>query len=112
MPYSLVFWKERQPLTMSPAAVAQELTWGEDVDGLIDLPIKEIIDRLKAEFPQHRETPGLLTIETGGGKCLATWTWQFVRLECQDVPADERQRLIDVLEEFGCPPYDPQTDER
>jgi hypothetical protein len=98
----LMFWKPRPGLDLQPPAIAQELAFGEEVDGLVDLPIKEIIDRLKGAFPQHRETPGLLALETGTGRCEATWSWQHVKLELAGVSDDERQRLIGVVEAFGC----------
>ena len=50
----LLFWKARPDLAMPEDAVARELNWGEEVEGLIDLPVKEIIDRLKAEFRDRK----------------------------------------------------------
>jgi hypothetical protein len=102
----LMFWKERQPLVLSPAEVCRELVWGEDVDGLVDLPVKEILDRLKGAFPRHRETPGLVVVQPAAGYCEATWTWQHVRLQCHDVSPADRERLIEILAEFGCQPYE------
>jgi hypothetical protein len=102
MSETLMFWRAGPQLRLSPAEIARELTWGEDVDGLIDLPIKEIIGRLKAEFSQNRETPGLLTIHTESCHCEATWTWQHVRVECHGIAPAERERLRAILAEFGC----------
>jgi len=106
--YQLLFWKAGPAVKLSPAEVARELVWGEEVDGLIDLPIREIIDRLKVEFPQHDEKPGLLIGRDGGGSFEATWTWQHMRIDCRDLPASGRERLIDAIEAFGCMAYDPQ----
>jgi hypothetical protein len=64
--------------------------------------VKEILDRLKAEFPDHRETSGLLVIQDGGGRAEATWTWQHLRVELHDLPDTWRERLAQVLSEFGC----------
>jgi hypothetical protein len=104
----LLFWNPGPNVRLSPMEVAQELTWGEEVEGLIDLPVKEIIDRLKSEFPQHDEQPGTLVAHGGIGKFEATWTWQHLRVECHDLPAADRQRLIDAVESFGCMAYDSQ----
>jgi hypothetical protein len=76
--------------------------YGEDVAGLVDLPVREILDRLKAGFPDHDETAGRLTGRAGGGSFEATWTWQYVRVDCRDLPPGERQRLSEILEPFGC----------
>ena len=103
---ALMFWKPRPGLAMPSAEIAQELSWGEDVEGLIDLPIKEIIDRLKAEFPRHRETPGHLSLDLEAGRAAATWTWQHVKIELSDAGDPDRQRVIAVLQEFGCTVYE------
>src|SRR6185312_11983503 len=43
----LLFWKAGPALKLSAPEVTRELVWGEEVDGLVDLPIREILDRLK-----------------------------------------------------------------
>jgi hypothetical protein len=98
----LIFFKPRHDLTLTSEAVARELVWGEEVEGLVDLPIREVLDRLKAEFPEHRETPGLLIVEIESGRFETTWTWQHVKVELHEVSATDQQRLMAVLEAFGC----------
>ena len=101
----LLFWNQGPSVALPPAEIARELTWGEDVPGLIDLPVKEIIDRLKAAFPQHEERAGLLAGRTASGRFEATWTWQHVKVECHDLADEDRQRLIEAV---GYPAYDMQ----
>ncbi len=101
----LMFWIPGPALRLSPPEVCRELTWGEEVEGLIDLPVKNILDRIKAEFPQHTEQSGLLTGRGSNGSFEATWTWQHLRLDCHDLAAADRQRLIDAIESFGCQAY-------
>jgi hypothetical protein len=103
---SLLFWKPGPNVKLSVPEVARELTWGEEVDGLIDLPIREIIDRLKVEFPKHQEKSGHLIGHGLTGSFEATWTWQHVTVQCHDLPADDRQRLIDAIETFDCMAYE------
>ena len=100
MPQVLLFFRPRHDLRLAPEEVARDLLWGEEVEGLIDLPIKEVLDRLKAEFPDHRETPGLLVIRSGAGQAQCTWTWQHLKAELHDLPDDDRRRLIGVLARF------------
>jgi hypothetical protein len=104
----LLFWNAGPNVRLSPAEIARELMWGEEVEGLVDLPVKEMIERLKSEFPQHDEQPGTLVARAAAGKFEATWTWQHLRADCHDLPAADRQRLIDAVESFGCMAYDPQ----
>ena len=106
MNVQLLFWNPGPNVRLSPDEVARELLWGEEVHGLIDLPVKEIIDRLKAEFPKSEEQPGLLVANASAGSFEATWTWQYVRVDGHGLPAADRQRLIEAVESFGCMAYD------
>jgi len=103
---ALLFWHASPAAKLSVQEIARELTFGEDVEGLIDLPVREILDRLKAEFPQHEESSGALKAEAGGGSFEATWTWQYLRVDTHGLPASERERLIDVIESFECMAYE------
>jgi hypothetical protein len=102
----LLFWKAGPRLRLAAAEVARELIWGEEVEGLIDLPIQEIIAQIKANFPEHAEQPGLLSGRGATGKFEATWSWQHVRVEDDDLTPLDRQRLIEAIEEFGCLAYE------
>jgi len=102
----LLFWKAGPAIKLSAPEIARELVWGEEVDGLCDLPIREIIDRLKVEFPQHEEKTGNFIGHGASGSFEATWSWQYVRIECRDLPATDRQRLIDAIEAFDCMAYE------
>src|SRR5262245_43594106 len=104
---TLLFWNPGPHLRLAPAEVAREIVWGEEVDGLIDLNVKEIIDAIKAAFPQHEEQSGLLVGRAGSGSFEATWTWQHVKVECRELPPGDRQRLIDTIEATGCQAYEP-----
>jgi hypothetical protein len=64
--------------------------------------VREVLDRLKTEFSRHRETPGLVVLETPAGKLEVTWSWQHVRVEGAGMLQDVRERLIEVLAEFNC----------
>src|SRR5215470_3439465 len=103
---TILFWKPGPNLRLSSAEVARELVWGEEVEGLIDLPVKEIIDRIKATFPQHDEQSGLLVGRGATGMFEATWSWQHVRVEDDDLSSADRARLINAIEDFGCMAYD------
>src|SRR5436309_1249316 len=108
--YLLMFFKPGAATKLPPAEVARELIWGEEVEGLVDLPVREILDRLKAEFPRHEEKPGLLVCQGVTGSFEATWGWQFIRVECDGMLPGDRDRLIELLASFGCLVFDPQAD--
>jgi hypothetical protein len=102
----LLFWKPGPKVKLSAPEIAREIVWGEEVEGLIDLPVREIIDRLKAEFPQCEEKSGLLVCRADAGTCEITWSWQFLRAECQDLATADRERLIEAVESFDCMAYE------
>ena len=104
----LLFWKPGPNVKLSAPEIAQELMWGEEVAGLIDLPVREILDRLKTEFPQHKEESGSLTCQSASGSFALTWSWQFIRAECHDLPEVDRERLIECVESFDCMAYEPK----
>ena len=134
--HPLLFWHPGPNIKLSPAEIARELLWGEEVEGLIDLPIRQIIDRLKAEFPHHDEKSGLFTAHASPGSFQATWTWQHLRIDFllplrlgegwgEGAPVGDnvnndlaveapsldslRNRLIDAIESFDCMAYEPNS---
>jgi hypothetical protein len=104
----LYLWREERELALLPAAIQRQLDAGDDVDGLADLPIKEMIDRLKREFPGAKETAGLLAWQSGEERFQATWSWQFMRLESDNLNDEHRDKFFDLARSFHCPVYDPQ----
>lgn len=104
----LFFWKPGPNVKLSAPEIGRELQWGEEVVGLIDLPVREILDRIKGDFPHHEEKPGLLTIRADSGYAEITWGWQFIRGECHDFPETDRERLIETIESFDCMAFEPK----
>lgn len=108
MPYQLFQWKSPIPFPKQLPAIAQEFIWGEEVEGLIDLPIKEMLDALKVEFPKHHELPGSLMIDAELASIEVTWSWQYLRYQASSIsPADE-QKLRSVGDKFECTQFEPK----
>ena len=103
---TLYFWNASPALKLSASDVARELGYGEEVEGLADLPIKEILARIKQAFPQHTEEAGALIVQGGVGSSEITWGWQYLKAAVQGLPLGDRQRLIDTLEDAGCTTYE------
>jgi hypothetical protein len=100
----LLFWNAGPQVRLSPPEVGRELTWGEEVPGLIDVPVRQILDRLKAAFPRHDERSGEFTGHGVRGSFDVTWTWQHLRVELHDLADEDRQRLIEAV---GLPAHSP-----
>ena len=103
---TLFFWRQRPEMSLAPAAIAQELETGNEVGLLIDLPVREIIERLREAFPEAVERTGELVWIQGEETFAATWTWQHVQANCRDLSDATCSRLLAVLDEFDCPAFD------
>lgn len=103
----LMFWQAGPHVQLAPAEICRELVWGEEVEGLIDLPVRDIIDRLRAAFPRHEEQSGQLIGHSASGSFEATWTWQFVKVTCHDLEEESRELIAQAV---GFAPYDPERE--
>jgi hypothetical protein len=103
----LYIWREQQPLDLTPAAIARQLDAEQDVEGLADLPIKEMIDWLKEEFHGLQEVAGRIRWISGEERFHATWSWQYLRIESENLNEEHRDKFFDLAKHFGCPVYDP-----
>lgn len=105
----LMFWRQRPSVEQGPESISQELSFGEDVEGLVDLPVKEVIDRIKAEFTGVDEKPGVLVGRGAAGQFEVSWTWQFFRVEGPHIGEDDRQKFLSIGRDFGCQSYEPKS---
>ena len=104
----LYLWREERETGLASSEIQRRLDADEDVDGLADLPIKEMIDRLKSEFPGCKESAGQLVWMSGEERFRATWTWQYMRLDSDNLNDEHRDKFFELARNFGCPAYDPQ----
>ena len=104
----LMFWRKQPQVQQPPESISQELSFGEDVAGLVDLPIKDVIDRIKAEFTGIDERPGILVGRGHAGEFEVSWSWQFFRIEGPHLEEDDRQKFLSIGRDFGCEAYEPK----
>jgi hypothetical protein len=106
---TLMFWRQ-DPAVQQPAeSISQELSFGEDVEGLVDLPVKDVIDRIKREFAGTNEKPGVLVGRGQAGEFEVSWTWQFFRIDSPQLDEDDRQKFLSIGRDFGCQAYEPKS---
>jgi len=108
VPQLLYLWREQGDGGQASANVQRLLDAGEDVEGLADLPIKDMIGRLKDEFPGCKEIAGLLRWQADQPYWQATWGWQFLRLESDHLTDEQRDKFFEVARAFACKVFDPQ----
>lgn len=120
MGYQLVFWQQDHD-TPPASAIYRSLCDHGVADGLRPLPVPSILAALVEEFP------GIDPVPAADGPCPVFWEddgqtsvefwWSAVHVGAELRPAgswsgDIANRVIDVLRDFRCPLYDPQTGER
>jgi hypothetical protein len=106
---TLMFWRQLPQVQQPPETISQELSFGEDVDGLVDLPVKDVIDRIKREFAGTDEKPGLLVGRGQAGEFEVSWTWQFFRVDSPHLDEGDRQKFLSIGRDFGCQAYEPKS---
>jgi hypothetical protein len=88
------------------------------VEGLVDLPIEDVLSSVMRDFPgTTRERNGQSDLlswvgQHEKGSFEVTWSHQHVRVDCRDLQKDQMNQLIEIGAAFGCPLFDPQTNER
>jgi hypothetical protein len=114
MGYDLNFWKQNGDVAMAPSEVYQRLCEGKHIEGLVELPVTEIVARFRNDFDrgwtqvadnawQRKKGKGSFTLETS--------RFHF-RVDCFGLAGADMNRLIDIGLAFDCPLYDPQVGER
>ncbi len=120
MSYDLYFWRQSADVTLAPGDVLRALLNGSTPAGIARIPIEDVLARLRVEFPDiienHTQDPEqplqLIWDSPSNGTFLLAWSSYYLGVEGHGVPGDVFNRIIDVMHEFGCPLYDPQTETR
>ena len=112
MSYDLNFWNESAGFKAEPLDAYRSLSDGVPVDGLNQIDIDSFYKRIIQEFPGTEESNGFLDWEVGNNSFQVSSSSQLVRVDCYGGPGEWMNVFIDIGKEFGCPLYDPQTNER
>jgi hypothetical protein len=112
MSYDLLFWQQPADEKRSPAEIATALTDHRHVQGLAILPVDAIAARITKKFPLTKV--GGLTFWEGNaaGMFELYMSDQHVHFCCRQLLAEHCNALIEIMNEFHCPLYDPQVDQR
>lgn len=109
----LAFWKYVDGVYLDNREVyMQSCAEGKPVTGLAELPVSEILAKVKKTF---REYERLDDYHYGGleGNFSIYTQPQSVVFDCSfRMSEQELNKIIDLMAGFGCPYYDPQIDTR
>ena len=123
MGYQLVFWKQkgRSDSASEAQAICEGLTDLSDVEGVLPMPVAEILSSLGNDFPELGE----VTADSAGPVFWVSddeqnsieFNWSALHFFAEFRPFGpsahaHANRIIDVLVELECPLYDPQQGER
>jgi hypothetical protein len=110
--YDLNFWKYKPGVSLDHQAVYEQLSEGEEVDGLEDLPIEELVARIGEVFSGWEQLDPLNYESPDGGAFPLFTTRQFLRVDCYGMVGEDMNQFVDIGSAFGCPLYDPQVGQR
>lgn len=112
MSYDLNFWRYKKGIKLEHQAVYEQLSDAQRVEGLDELSIDAMINRVCELFRDWERLDGV-TFDGGERGCFQLFTTsQVFRVDCYGMDGDDMNKFIDVGNEFGCPLYDPQVGER
>ena len=111
--YELVFWIYQEGIYLNHHLVYEALAEEEHVEGLEDLPTTVILNRINTLFAKwERVDEKSWKNNNGLGAFHVRTTSQSIKIDCYGTEGKTMDILVNVLEEFKCPLYDPQVPER
>jgi hypothetical protein len=116
--YDLAFWQQHDSEARSPRELYELFLARQPVAGIPELPIEAFLSRLMQTFPSAVREPNGETewLDWSSSDARSSfqieWTSQCVWAFLRPLIEDDANRIIDVANEFDCPLYDPQKNER
>ena len=108
MSYDLDFWKYRPGVSLDHQDTYERLSDGQTVEGLEELPIDQMLARLKEVFADWEQLDEA-TWQGDTGAFQVFTTPQFFRVDCYGMESEDMNKIIELAAEFDCPLYDPQV---
>ena len=111
--YELLFWRYKEGIYLNHHEVYEDLEDEMQVEGLEELPVELILRRINSVFADWERVDEISWKNNKGPGAFCVKTTPFsVKIECYGTVGTSMDKLVDVLEEFKCPLYDPQIPER
>ncbi len=111
--YELLFWKYKEGIYLNHHEVYEALDDNEEVEGLEKLPTDVILNRINSVFSKwERVDANSWKNNDGPGAFYVKTTPNSVKIECYGTVGTTMDKLVDVLDEYKCPLYDPQVPQR
>jgi hypothetical protein len=111
--YELIFWRYQDGIYLNHHLVYEAITEQQIVEGLEDLPVTVILNRINSVFSNWEKVDeNSWKNPNGKGAFQVKTTPQSIQIDCYGTEGKTMNLLVDTMEEFKCPLYDPQVPER
>ncbi len=111
--YELLFWKYLEDVYLNHQEVYEAMDELETIEGLEELPVTVILNRIASVFSKwERVDENSWKNKEGVGAFQVKTTSQIVQIDCYGTEGKTMDKLVDIMEEFKCPLYDPQIPAR
>jgi hypothetical protein len=108
--YELVFWQYKEGIYLNHQLVYEALVAQEMVEGLEELPVTVILNRIASVFSSWEKVDeNSWKNSNGKGAFQITTSSQSIQIDCYGTEGKTMELLASTLEEFKCPCYDPQV---
>lgn len=105
MAQDLSFWKYKSEAAFDDEKVYTKLSLGMKVDEVEELPINKIYEDIRIAFAQWNWI-SKNNFENNEETIELFITKQFIRFECYSITIENMNRIIDIMNKYGCPLYD------
>ncbi len=108
--YELLFWQYQDGIYLNHHLVYEALVEQQEVEGLEILPVQVILNRINSVFSSWEKVDeNSWKNPKGKGAFHLKTTPQSIQIDCYGTEGKTMDLLVDTLEEFKCPLYDPQV---
>ncbi len=108
--YELVFWQYQEGVYLNHQLVYEALLEQEMVEGLEELPVTVILNRITSVFSSWEKVDENSWKNSNGiGAFQVKTTPQSILIDCYGTEGKTMELLASTLEEFKCPCYDTQV---
>lgn len=111
--YELLFWRYLDEIYLNNQEVFEALVEKQEVDGLAVLQTEVILNRINSVFSDWEKVDeNSWKNPKGKGAFQVITTPQSIKIDCYGTEGKTMNKLVEVMEEFKLPLYDPQVPER
>jgi hypothetical protein len=112
--YELVFWKYLEEVYLNHHEVYEIISEEQaEIEGLEILPVQVILNRIASVFSKWEKVDEASWKNNSGvGAFHIRTTPHSIKIDCYGTEGKTMDLLVNIMEEFKCPLYDPQVPER